>query len=165
MALRWALECNRLVSSVENEGHDLLGLTRKLTYALAMQKPDTWYAYFHVRGSFAPDDVTRRVGVTPTKTAMEGDAIGTTSKSRPCSLWALHSRLGGSAPLDEQVKDVLDQLDSSKAAFGELSRELGGTMQLVGYFRDVSPGVHFDLEIVRRIAEYGLCIDCDFYNC
>jgi hypothetical protein len=40
-----------------------------------------------------------------------------------------------------------------------------GTMQLVGYFRDVSPGVHFDLEIVRRIAEYGLCIDCDFYNC
>jgi Domain of unknown function (DUF4279) len=130
-----------------------------------MQKPDTWYAYFHLRGSFAPDDVTRRVGVTPTKTAMEGDAIGTTSKSRPCSLWALHSRLGGSAPLDEHVKDVLDQLDSNKAAFGELSRELGGTMQLVGYFRDVSPGVHFDPEIVRRIAEYGLCIDCDFYNC
>src|SRR5438270_11172957 len=65
-----------------------------------MQNADTWYAYFHVRGSFAPDDVTRRVGVTPTKTAMEGDAIGTTSKSRPCSLWALHSRLGGSAPLN-----------------------------------------------------------------
>jgi len=25
--------------------------------------------------------------------------------------------------------------------------------------------VHFDLEVVGRIAEYGLCIDCDFYNC
>ena len=34
-------------------------------------------------------------------------------------------------------------------------------MQLVGYFRDVNPGVHFDLETVRRVAEYGLC-DCDF---
>jgi len=86
-----------------------------------MQKPDTWYAYFHVRGSFAPDDVTRSVGVTPTETAREGDAIGTTPKSRPCSLWALHSRLGESAPLEEHVKDVLKQLDANKAAFGELS--------------------------------------------
>jgi hypothetical protein len=54
-----------LISIVENESPDLLGLTRKVAYALAMQKPDTWYAYFHVRGSFAPEDVTRRVGVTP----------------------------------------------------------------------------------------------------
>jgi hypothetical protein len=83
-----------LISTVENESPDLLGLTGNLTYALSMQELDTWYAYFHVRGSFAPDDVTRRVGVAPTKTAREGDVIGTTSKNRPCSLWALHSRLG-----------------------------------------------------------------------
>ena len=60
---------------------------------------------------------------------------------------------------------VLSVIDANKAAFAELSRELGGTMQLVGYFRDVNPGVHFDLEVGRRMAEYGLCIDCDFYNC
>ena len=111
-----------------------------------MQKPDSWYAYFHVTGSFDPDDVTRRVGVLPTETKREGDAIGTTSKKRPCSLWALHSRVNPSAPLDEHVRDVLDQLDSNKAMFEKLSREFGGTMQLVGYFRDVNPGVHFDLE-------------------
>jgi hypothetical protein len=103
--------------------------------------------------------------VTPSKTAREGDAIGTTTKNRPGSHWALHSRLGASASLEEHVKDVLDQLDANKTAFEELSRKLGGTMQLVGYFRDVNPGVHFDLEIIRRIVEYGLCIDCDFYNC
>ena len=104
-----------------------------------MQKPDTWYAYFHVRGSFDPDDITRRVGVSPTEIRREGDAIGTTSKKRPCGLWALHSRLNPSAPLDEHVRVVLDQLDSSKIAFEKLSRELGGTMQLVDYFRDVNP--------------------------
>jgi len=130
-----------------------------------MQKPDTWYAYFHVSGSFDPDHITRTVGVTPTETKREGDVIGTTPKKRPSSLWALHSRVNPSAPLDEHVRDVLNQLDSSKAAFEKLSREQGGTMQLVGYFRDVSPGVHFDLETVRRCADYGLCIDCDFYNC
>ena len=129
-----------------------------------MQKPDTWYAYFHVRGSFDPDDITRSIGVSPTETKREGDAIGAASNKRPCSLWALHSRVNPSAPLDEHVRDVLDQLDSNKAAFEKLSRELGGTMQLVGYFREVNPGVHFDVETVRRAAAYGLCIDCDFYN-
>jgi hypothetical protein len=130
-----------------------------------MQNPDTWYAYFHVRGSFDPDDITRRLGVKGTKVAREGDAVPKTSKKRPCSWWELRSRLGTFASLDEHVKDVLDQLDSNKAAFEEVSRGFGGTMQLVGYFREVNPGVHFESEIVRRIAQYGLQIDCDFYNC
>jgi len=130
-----------------------------------MQKPDTWYAYFHLRGPFELEEITRRVGVKPTKTAREGDTIGSTSKKRPCSFWALHSRSEPSASLEQQVKDVLDQLDTNQSAFGELSRDWGGTMQLVGYFREVRPAVHFDSEIVRRIAGYGLCIDCDFYKC
>lgn len=41
--------------------------------------------------------------------------------------------------------------------------DFGGTMQLVGYFHDVNPGIHFDDVVVRRIADYGLSIDCDFY--
>jgi len=130
-----------------------------------MQKPDTWYAYFHVRGSFDPDEVTRSVGVRPTEKARTGDPIGTGSKKRPCSFWALHSRLGPSDPLEEHVRDVLDQLEGHRDAFEKLSRELGGTMQLVGYFRDVNPGMHFDLRTVEKTAAFGLCIDCDFYNC
>jgi len=37
-------------------------------------------------------------------------------------------------------------------------------MQLVGYFKEREPGVHFEREVVQRIADYGLSIDCDFYN-
>lgn len=91
-----------------------------------MQKPDTWYAYFHIRGSFDPDDITRRLGVTPTEIAREGDPVGNIPKKRPCSLWALHSRLGPTASLEEHVKDVLDQLDANKEAFEEVSRDFGG---------------------------------------
>jgi hypothetical protein len=130
-----------------------------------MGTPDTWYAYFHVRGSFDPDDVTRRVGVTPTKIAQEGEAIRSTNKGRPCSQWALHSRLKHTAPLEEHVQDVLDQLDVNKAVFEQLSRELDGTLQLVGYFAEREPGVHFEREILERVARYALSIDCDFYNC
>jgi hypothetical protein len=59
---------------------------------------------------------------------------------------------------------VLDQLDANKDTFTKLSRDFGGTMQLVGYFREIEPGVHFDAEIVERIAAYSLAIDCDFYK-
>lgn len=129
-----------------------------------MGTPDTWYAYFHVRGSFDPDEITGRVGVTPTEVAREGDAIGGTTKRRPCSLWALHSRLAASAPLELHVTDVLDQLDTNRLAFEELSRELGGTMELVGFFREHEPGVCLEREIVQRMARYDLALDCDFYN-
>lgn len=115
-------------------------------------------------GLVDPDDVRRRLGVTPTEIAREGDVIRNTSEKRPCSLWALHSRLGSSASLEDHVEDVLSQFDANRAGFGELSRDFNGTMQLVGFFRDVNPGVHFDLEIVKRCVDYNLCIDCDFYN-
>ena len=129
-----------------------------------MVKPDTWYAYFCLKGSFAPDDLTRRLRVIPTETASEGDPIKNSSKRRLCSLWALYSRLQQAATLEEQVNDILDQLDSDSSEFQQASRELDGTMQLVGFFHQREPGVSFDQETVRRIAQYGLSIDCDFYN-
>lgn len=128
-----------------------------------MGKPDTWYAYFVVTGSFEPDEIARRVGVSPTYAVKEGEP-GRYAKRVKCSRWELRSRLDMKAPLEAQVKDVLDQLDGNKAGFEQLSRELGGTMQLVGYFSEHEPGVHFEREIVERIAQYALSIDCDFYN-
>jgi hypothetical protein len=128
-----------------------------------MGKPDTWYAYFHIKGSFDPEEVTRRVGITPTETASEGDAISGSSKGRPCSLWALHSRLKRTDPLEQHVQDVLDQLDANRGAFEELSREFGGTMELVGYFRQREPGVALERTIMERLAKYALMLDCDFY--
>jgi uncharacterized protein DUF4279 len=128
-----------------------------------METTNNLYAYFHVRGSLDPDEITRRVGVIPTETAREADVIRQTTKQRPCSLWALHSRLERSAPLEQHVTDVLDQLDTNKEAFEKLSRELGGTMELVGIFRECEPGVALEREIVEGIAKYALMLDCDFY--
>jgi len=129
-----------------------------------MSTPDTWYAYFHVRGSFDPDETTSRMGLTPSETGKEGDSLPGTSVKRKYSIWGLRSRLGQTDPIELHVKDVLDQLDGNKNGFVQLSRELGGTMQVVGYFREYQAGIHFDQKTVERIAEYSLCIDCDFYN-
>jgi hypothetical protein len=128
-----------------------------------MTTADTWYAYFCVTGSFDPDEITRRIGVSPTYAVKEGEP-GRYVKKTKCSRWQLRSRLGEQEPIELHVKDVLDQMDANKSAFEKLSCEFGGTMQLVGYFAKNEPGVHFEREIVKRIAQYALSIDCDFYN-
>jgi Domain of unknown function (DUF4279) len=93
-------------------------------------------AYFYLAGAFNPDEITRRVGVTPSETARAGDAIGSAGIKKQNSLWALHSRLQPSAPVDLHVGDVLDQLDTNRLAFEELSREIGGIIEIVGFSRE-----------------------------
>jgi hypothetical protein len=66
--------------------------------------------------------------------------------------------------LEAQVADVLSQLGQNAEAFRALSAELGGTMQLVGYFCAGYPGVHFDKTVVDGLAEFGLELDMDFYG-
>ncbi len=128
-----------------------------------MTKANKCYAYFHLAGSFDPAQITERVGVHPTKSSLEGSAIEQTPMVRKTSRWELHSRLETTATLEEHVVDVLNQLDDKRNAFKQLSVELGGVMELVGYFHAYYPGLTFERDVIKRIAGYSLSMDCDFY--
>jgi len=129
-----------------------------------MRKPQNeCYAYFSVAGSFEPADITQRVGIPPTRSCREGDIIPKTQTPLKCSRWQLHSRLDRSAGLEAHVSDVLAQLDANTISFQQLSTELGGVMELVGYFYDDYPGLTFESDTVMRLAQYSLSVDCDFY--
>jgi hypothetical protein len=65
--------------------------------------------------------------------------------------------------LEEHVVDVLTQLDEKRNAFKQLSADLGGVMELVGYFHAYYPGLTFERDVIERLAEYSLSMDCDFY--
>src|SRR5208282_296796 len=105
-----------------------------------MTQENECYAYFCVSGSFNPAQITERVGVIPTTSCLEGDVIERTKMLRKCSRWELYSRLERTATLEQHVLDVLAQLDAKSSAFKQLSAELGGVMELVGYFRADYPG-------------------------
>ena len=130
-----------------------------------MTKSNEYYAYFSVSGSFDPAEITKRTGITPTQCSHEGDLIPGSQHQRKCSRWSLYSRLQRTdSDLEHHIVDVLNQLDTKSAIFKQLSIELDGVMQLVAYFDDDSgPGISFGREVSRRLAEYSLCLDCDFY--
>jgi len=109
-------------------------------------------------------EITRRTGLSPAAMMKRSEFDPPTTKPQR-SLWKLRSRLDLEAPLESHVKDILDQLDANKNEFVELSRELGGTMQLVSYSRENEPGLYFDQKTVSRIAEYSLRVNCNFYSC
>jgi hypothetical protein len=126
-------------------------------------KANKCYAYFKVEGSFDPAQITERVRINPTKSSLVGSAIERTQMVKKCSRWELHSRLETTATLEEHVVDVLTQLDENRDAFKQLSAELGGVMELVGYFHAYYPGLTFERDVIERLAAYSLSMDCDFY--
>ena len=126
---------------------------------------NTRFAYFCFDGSLDPMEITRRTGFSPAAMMKPKPIESGSAASKPQhNLWKLRSRLDLEAPLESHVKDVLDQLDAYKNDFVELSRELGGTMQLVSYSCESEPGLYFDQKTVSRIAEYSLRVHCNFYN-
>jgi hypothetical protein len=67
------------------------------------------------------------------------------------------------ATLEEHVVDVLAQLDENRDAFKQLSAELGGVIELVGYFHAYYPGLILERDVIKQLAAYSLSMDCDFY--
>jgi hypothetical protein len=128
-----------------------------------MTEENRCYAYFTVVGDFDPKSITERVGVSPSDTWGKGDLHPRTHAERKFSRWSLRSRLETTQPLEAHISDVLDQLDANSTAFKELSMKRGGGMQLVAYFHMFDPGVHLERELVQRLANYSLSVDCDFY--
>ena len=130
----------------------------------SMSEENRSYAYFTITGSFDPESITKRIGINPTDSWRVGDLNPRNSLERKFSRCSLRSRLATSESLEAHIADVLDQLDANATTSKELSINEGGGMQLVAYFHSQFPGLHyFEREIIQRLGEYGLSVDCDFY--
>ncbi len=82
-----------------------------------MSQPNEQYAYFAVTGSFDPEEITRRTGISPGDSWRTGDLHPRTRLERKFSRWSLHSRLPRSQPLEAHIKDVLARLDQNPGVF------------------------------------------------
>jgi hypothetical protein len=130
-----------------------------VTYDFPKQPADEPYACFFLAGHFDPEQLTLRLGISPTETARVGDPIDSRGIRRKNSFWKLRSRLGPSASVDLHVMDVLDQLDKNRVAVEQIGREMEGIVEIVGLSKDYLPPISLDPEVLARIAAYGLRLD------
>ena len=130
---------------------------------MATAKGNEQYAYFSLAGEFDPDTVSSRVGVAPSRAWHKGEINPKTQLGRNASRWSLDSRLDHMRPLEEHVRDVLQQMSVNASTFVEVAQQFGGVLQLVGYFYASYPGFGLDRGTIQDLARFGLAIDCDFY--
>jgi hypothetical protein len=129
-----------------------------------MSRPSEQYAYFTITDSFDPEEITHRTGVNPTDSWKKGDLHPKRGMERKFSRWSLCSRLEADRSLEDHIRDVLVQLEQNPSEFQKLAREFCGCMQLVGYFHEGYPGLHFEADLIEGLAKYGLSVDFDFYQ-
>lgn len=128
-----------------------------------MTRPNEYRVYFTLVGEFDPTDISRRLGLEPSRSWKKGDLNPRTQFERKHSRWSLNSTLEQSASLEEQIVDVLEQLRPCSAAITDLRATVDGGMQLVGYFHTNYPGFGLSDAVLSELAQLRLGIDCDFY--
>ena len=128
-----------------------------------MTKDNEYYAYFTVVGDFDPTEITAQLGLQPTDCWMKGSRNEKTHKERTFSRWSIYSRLSRADSLEDQLRDVVEQLELVKAAVIQTAANFKSYINLVGYFYIDFPGLVFDSSIIARLAALKLGFDCDFY--
>ena len=128
-----------------------------------MTERNKYRAYFTVFGEFDPEDMSKALGLQPTRAWRKGDVNAETGLERNHTRWSLESRLQESEPLEFHVDDVLKQLKGAIGTVRELAAQYNGTLQLVAYLHTAYPGLCMDIEQVKSLADLGLGFDCDFY--
>jgi len=127
-------------------------------------RDNEYQAYFTVSGDFDPASITAEIGIEPTRSWKKGDRNEKTHLERKFSRWSLDSRLDKSASLEEQIADVLEQLKPKVEEVRRVSKAHGnGCMQLVGWFYQSYPGIHFEKDLIAKLSNFELSVDFDFY--
>jgi hypothetical protein len=114
-----------------------------------------------------PEEITARVGITPTETWRTGDFVTKKAVMKHKSNgWQLDSKLEQTAELEDHIKSVLEQLKPSWQSLIEISIdcyvEISCAIHL--YSDNQLPAIHFNKEMVQEFAELNTDIDIDLYN-
>lgn len=114
-----------------------------------------------------PEEITARVGITPTKTWIMGDFINKKKTIKyEYNGWKVHSKLDKEADLESHIISVLAQLKPGWQSLVKISQsyytEISCAIYL--YSDNQLPAIHFNQEILQQIAELNAEIDIDLYN-
>lgn len=112
---------------------------------------------------FAPEDVTRLVGLTPTKTWRLGDAIQQTQLRRKCDGWVIGLPSREAYDMDNVLRELLDILAPHEDRIAEAARQFALAVEIsVGvYISGETPASLFSADTIRRLSSLQASLDID----
>lgn len=110
-----------------------------------------------------PEEITRLVGLRPSKTWRMGDLIEGTIRRDAENGWRIDSGLPNSSSLEEHLDRLLTLLEDKKENIAALAESCYSEVSCIVYAIDYVPALTFEKEHLRRIVALGACIDIDLY--
>lgn len=113
---------------------------------------------------FAPESVTREVGISPTKTWRVGDLLEKTAATRKDDGWVFALPYRHTYDMEGLLEELLNAIDPYKNRIIEvanrfaLHREVSFGVYIIG---QETPACWFAADTLRRLAELGAGLDID----
>ncbi|MEO8514976.1 MAG: DUF4279 domain-containing protein [Ignavibacteria bacterium] len=102
-------------------------------------------------------DLSKLIGVQPTEGENAGDLYKSPSGKEfilGLSSWTLESMLAPYAPIEEQIKDILNRI-KNKDGLKEVSKKYPLTLNIVIHMSDLSPFIGWSNDIMHELAKYN----------
>jgi len=122
--------------------------------------------HFTLTGRFNPDNVSEKLGISPTKTWRLGEPIQKTLLSYKHDGWCLSSDEVDTLDLDEQFTKIWNIIQPYNSTIVDICDELNLHAEIacaVDVEDDQYPVLHFKRESIKRISELNAEIDIDIY--
>ena len=127
------------------------------------------YCYFWLASEvIPPDEITRRIGLAPDRTAVRGSRRTSPRVVPPTHSWEIRCDMHGR--IDEQASAVLARIEPAADAIRALvdSGDVGAGLMMVRYFDDPDGGYHamgwwLTPQQIHLLARMGAGIDSDEY--
>lgn len=123
-------------------------------------------AYFSLFGDhFNPDEVTSKLNINPTRTAIKGDAINELHSRKETS-WTLSTEYEESLDINDQLKIVVNLLKDKVDALISLqmNHKLNSKFFIVVVIEDgQAPALYFDSDFIKFAGLINAEIDIDLY--
>jgi hypothetical protein len=116
-------------------------------------------------GAFDPVEISRRLGLAPTKVARRDERIGKSALQYKCDIWSISTGKRESLALEEQVREILAQVGTSAHAIRSARDELSISVELACavYVEGQAPSMTLGPETIAQLAELGAGVDIDLY--
>lgn len=127
-----------------------------------------FYVYLRIvddKYSLLPEEITTITGIQPTRIGRKGELIGKTIMRREAYCWELESKLPKEKPLMEHVKYLLSIIEPSVELFKPITARYYTELACAVYLSESEslPEIHFDSDLIKRLAELNVSIDIDLY--
>jgi len=120
-----------------------------------------------VRGfRVSPEEITRLLGVSPTKTWVRGDLVVPLSSvlKRKDNAWLLAAPCAHTEPLTKQVEALLTKIAPAAAKFRQLPQGSVVELYCAIYDYERSVVIQFSKRALHDLAEIGAGIGIDYYD-